>query len=333
MESPWKTAAEESSQLLKALFPWQWFYGLCGMALPPCLIWDQKLSQKVWVLAWFLYLLYVGFLNFLVAELVWESNTILDMFVRDYVLDEVTKILSALQTYDIICVQLAVLWSMVGGRKTLRQIQLLVGQLERDIYAYQFSLEDKCDLFKERCSSFARRLFWQCAVFLIIHSILLGYAKFPLLWFTFSTFKKLWVLLSFHLMHAKCSEYRTILHLLDELISALQYGLRNLKYEIRRHELLGATETTLHEKLRSHQFLLSRYWYLVQLVEDYFSLPMLIFFLYNGLNIIHSINWIYVRTFLHLELDTKHPHRVTYIILLFANIMWNCWLSQICIDK
>ncbi|XP_073835230.1 putative gustatory receptor 98b [Musca autumnalis] len=95
----------------------------------------------------------------------------------------------------------------------------------------------------------------------------------------------------------------------------------------------GATESTLYRKLRTHQFLLSRFWYLVQLIENYFSLPMLILFLYNGINITHIINWIYVKSFRRNEKDTKQPYRFAYITLLFLNLMWTCWLSQIIIDK
>ncbi|XP_061402078.1 putative gustatory receptor 98b [Musca vetustissima] len=329
----------ENSQLLRALMPLQWFYACCGVALPPILIQPpRKNSPKIFaLLIWFLFSLYVTLLNILVSWMVCKSNEILEQVVQLYILDEVTKILTAVQTYDVVAVQLAMLWCIFCKRKTLREIHKIVAELERDICLFEKSLEDKSEEFQKSCYRFRRRLFSRCVVFLILHSFLLGYAKFPLVWYSLSNFGKLLILITFHLMHAKCSEYRIMMQLLDEIITALLFSLMNLKYEIARHQILGSCgaikESKLHEKLRSHQFLVARYWYLIKLVESYFALPMLVLFLYNGINVVHSINWIYVRTFIHMHLDTKHPNRASYIILLFINIMWTCWLSQICIDK
>ncbi|XP_073828383.1 putative gustatory receptor 98b [Musca autumnalis] len=224
----------------------------------------------------------------------------------------------------------------VFGRKRLIRIYATVAQLEEDISAYETHLEDKCDYFGKCCSSFGRRLLFQCGFFLLLHSISMGYVKYPILWDSLSYRDKFLTVITFHLMHAKCSEYRVMIHVLYNLLYALEHSLKNLKFEITRLEIMGsagATESTLYRKLRTHQFLLSRFWYLVQLMENYFSLPMLILFLYIGINTTHAINWMYVKSFTRNDKDTKHPYRFAYITLLFLNMMWTCWLSQIIIDK
>ncbi|XP_073828846.1 putative gustatory receptor 98d [Musca autumnalis] len=339
MFSTVKPSAFEHSQLVKGILPFQWFYGFCGIALPPILLrpkTNSKLQTIYTGLAWCLFGIYVTFLNLLIIWMVWDNNIIVDIVVQRYVLDGVTKILSIAQNYDVICVQLTMVLSIVYGRKRLIRIYATVAQLERDISAYETHLEDKCDYFGKCCSSFGRRLLFQCGLFLLIHSILMGYTKYPMIWDNLSYQDKFLTLITFHLMYAKCSEYRVMMHVLYNLMYALELSLKKLKYEITRHEIMGnagATTSTLYRKLRTHQFLLSRFWYLVQLLENYFSLPMLIIFLYNGINITHIINWIYVKSFRRNEKDTYHPYRVSYIILLFVNMMWTCWLSQNVIDK
>ncbi|XP_061402079.1 putative gustatory receptor 98b [Musca vetustissima] len=335
-----KPSAVEKSQLVRGILTFQWFYALCGIALPPLLLRrnaEGRLQKVVSALTWLFYVLHVLLLNYVVMWMVWDNNLIVDIVVQRYVLDGVTKILSIVQNYDVVCVQLAMALATFFGRKTLMQIHETIAQLEQDIVGYQKSLEDKSDLFKRRCSSFRRRLFLRCGIFFVLHTVLQCYAKFPMIWDNLSGRDKFLTLFSFHLMHSKCSEYRVMMSVLNELISALQDSLINLKYEIARHDLLGncvgAGESTLYRKLRSHQFLLSRFWSLVQLIEAYFSLPMLILFLYNGINITHTINWIYVKSFRRNEKDRKHPYRFAYIILLFLNMLWTCWLSQMCIDK
>lgn len=309
-----KPSVPENSKLVKAILPFQWFYAFCGIALPPILLrnpsnggrFSKLLSASVWIL----YVLHVICLNLLVFWMVWDNNVIVELVVQRYVLDGVTKILSIAQNYDVICVQLAMALSTFVGRKTLQRIHEMVAQLEKDISCYEKSLEDKSAEFEKRCSAFGRRLLLQCGFFFVLHSVVLGYAKFPMIWDNLWYRNKLLTLFSFHLMHGKCSEYRVMMHLLDELIEALQNTLKNLKYEIARHDLLGsegAMESRLYRKLRTHQFLVSRLWYLVQLVEQYFALPMLVLFLYNGINITHIINWIYVKSFRRNEKDTIHP--------------------------
>lgn len=145
---------------------------------------------------------------------------------------------------------------------------------------------------------------------MLVHYSLVNCVMFSIIWESLSLRNKLVSLFCFHLMHMKCSEYRVMLQLVDVFIIALQKSLECLRYEIIRQQNSGRTTTeysTFYKKLKSNQFLLSHIWQLVQDIEDYFSLPILISFLCNGMSITYIMNWVYLKSLARNERDTKMP--------------------------
>ncbi|KAL7731214.1 hypothetical protein ACLKA6_014401 [Drosophila palustris] len=92
-----------------------------------------------------------------------------------------------------------------------------------------------------------------------------------------------------------------------------------------QHDLLQA----LVQAIRKNKNLHARIWKLVGEFEEYFMLPMLMLFLYNGVCILHNVNWAYIQAL--NPKDTCRFWRIGFLLLLVLNLLIPCWISHNCI--
>ncbi|XP_061402080.1 putative gustatory receptor 98b [Musca vetustissima] len=231
-----------------------------------------------------------------------------------------------------------------GGRQRSKRLQKNIAQLEQDFLWYSrdcsqhFGVFAEKDInFKLQVAKFRQRLFFRCGLFWLSHCILLSCVNYPLISDILNLRDRFLTVFSFQLIQAKYAEYCSTILIVKEFVGALQQSLLLLRFEIIRHQPPCPGKVGKHfpfyGKLMANQFLLSRVWFLVQYIEDYFGLPMLILFLYNGVAITHTINWMYVRSFALDDKDSLEGYRFYFILLVFIGMFWACWLTQECTDK
>lgn len=291
----------ETSQLVKATLPYQWIYAFLGLNLPPIL--NQRtegiFQQKD--LLWIFYILYTIVLMGLVLWMVYINNVIVYVIVDHYALDSITSVLSIVQNIAVAFVQLSLQLTTFWERSNLLKIHQYIAQLEQDILCYNrnckesFSMEPR-QSFAQRRFTFRRKLHFRCGLFLIIHCFLLSSVNYPLIADILGERDKILTIFCFQLIQTKYWEYYIIIQIVEEFVSVLQESLLDFRCEIIRYQNLERN-FPFYGKLMANQFLLSRVWCLVQYIEDYFSIPMLILFLYNGVAITHTFNWMYVKSF------------------------------------
>ncbi|KAH8251664.1 hypothetical protein KR038_004310 [Drosophila bunnanda] len=125
----------------------------------------------------------------------------------------------------------------------------------------------------------------------------------------------------------KSLEYCVFVLLIHELVLRLRYTLRQLKMELMdcdRQDMLRA----LSVALKRNQLLVGQVWQVGVELGTYFTLPMIMLFLYNGLTILHVTNWAYINTF--YDDDCCRYDRFGTCILILLNVLFACFLSQRC---
>ncbi|XP_020799838.1 putative gustatory receptor 98b [Drosophila serrata] len=127
----------------------------------------------------------------------------------------------------------------------------------------------------------------------------------------------------------KSLEYCVFVLLIHELVLRLRHTLLQLKMELMdcdRQDMLRA----LSVALKRNQLLIGQVWRVGVELGTYFTLPMIMLFLYNGLTILHVTNWAYINTF--YDDDCCRYDRFGTCILLILNLLLVCFLSQRCTD-
>ncbi|XP_016993489.2 putative gustatory receptor 98b isoform X3 [Drosophila takahashii] len=128
----------------------------------------------------------------------------------------------------------------------------------------------------------------------------------------------------------KCLEYCVFVLMVHELLLRLRHTLLQLQAELEdcnRQDMLQAVCVAL----KRNQLLLGRIWRLEGELCSYFSLPMILLFIFNGLTILHVINWAYINTF--LDNDCCRYDRFCTCSILLINLLMACLLSQRCINS
>ncbi|XP_034488569.1 putative gustatory receptor 98b [Drosophila innubila] len=116
--------------------------------------------------------------------------------------------------------------------------------------------------------------------------------------------------------------------ILLELLLRLRLKLIQIQQELtvcEQHVLLQA----LVQAMRKNKHLLARIWKLVTELEEYFMLPMMLFFLHNGVCILHRVNWVYMQAV--NPNDCCRYSRIGHLLILLFNLLIPCWISHNCI--
>lgn len=307
MENNFERNIIEKSQLLQATFIFQWIFSTMGMNLPPYLNCSKDNWQKKYLRClWLIFATHSIFLILLVVWIVYINNVIVDVVVYNYDLDSITRVLSISVNITVAFVQVIMQSVAFIKQKCLKMMVNRIAQLEQDILQYlreyQWLKNDDINLnFSQRLERFRCYLLCCFGLYSILFSSLLCFVNYHLVADIMEFRDKGLTLLCTTALQMKLVEYCIIIQILNEFIAALQNFLRCLKYEIARSERKPPISLLYHRKLIANQFLLNRIWLLVTNIEEYFAIPMLVLYLYNGMAITHTINWSYVWSFANVE--------------------------------
>ncbi|KNC26959.1 putative gustatory receptor 98b [Lucilia cuprina] len=374
MENNFEKDIIEKSQLLQATYIFQWIFCLIGINLPPLLnCYPKGYSKKVIKFIWCCFVLYTAFLMALVIWIVYVNNLVVDFVVFKNDLDSITSVLSisvniVVAFVQVICQSVAIL-----KHKCFKMILKRIAQLERDILLYfqEYQwLQDNETLinFHHRCEGFRRYISLLFGLYSLVFGILISYMNYHLVASFMNVRDKILTLACTLAIQFKAVEYCIIVQIINEFLTCLQSSLKRLKCDIAKCQEKPFMAAVFHGKLMANQFLMNRVWFLITDIEEYFAVPMLILYLYNGIAITHTINWTYVRSFDYLKNDldcgmyqsetdyilktntrlifslkfyfnnnTNYAKiisdRLYYIILTFVTMLLPCWMTQLCIDK
>ncbi|EDW24055.1 GL23926 [Drosophila persimilis] len=206
-----------------------------------------------------------------------------------------------------------------------------LGHIYEDIADLEMEIDDASQCFggQPGHNSFRYRLATNCGLWLVALVGLMPRFTIEAMGPFVSWPSKILSELVLIMLQLKCLEYCVFVVMVYELVLRLRHTLRQLQVELadcNQRDMLQA----LCVALRRNQQLLGRVWRLVGELEKYFTLPMMFLFLFNGLTILHVVNWAYINQF--NPADCCRYVRLGNCVLLLINPLVACYLSQRCVN-
>ncbi|XP_037826283.1 putative gustatory receptor 98b [Lucilia sericata] len=244
----------------------------------------------------------------LVLWIVYINNLVVDFVVFKNDLDSITSVLSISVNIVVAFVQVISQTIAILKHKCLKMISKRIAQLERDILLYfqEYQwLQDNDTLinFHHRCERFCRYIGLRFGLYSLVFGVLISFMNYHLVASVMNVRDKVLTILCTLAIQLKAVEYCIIVQIINEFLTCLQGSLKRLKWEIAKCQEKPFMAAVFHGKLMANQILTNRVWFLITDIEEYFAIPMLILYLYNGIAITHTINWTYVRSFDYLTSD------------------------------
>ncbi|XP_061392666.1 putative gustatory receptor 98c [Musca vetustissima] len=126
-------------------------------------------------------------------------------------------------------------------------------------------------------------------------------------------------------LQMKCVEYMIYLQIIYDIIHRIHLNLENIP-----KDTIGCW--SIVQRLIKCQQQLNKTWFLVERLDRYFAAPIFLLFLHNGLCIVYTVNWAYLRIIYEPKYTTQ-TLRYSYIFILFLNIFLVCYFAEKCVDK
>ncbi|XP_053946437.1 putative gustatory receptor 98b [Anastrepha ludens] len=310
------------SALVVAAMPYLWIFSLFAVIIPPYFTLRSTLRPS------WLYLLHLIFVLYLLVQLVascWiayiNSVAISKSAIRDS-LDSITFVLNTgICTVQLI-VQITVYIQALTGSHLLRNIFINVVHLEGDIRQHctaGWSLQ-----------SIRWRLCLRTGLWLMVICTIAPYLNYALSNYQLTPVERAITVFFTTFVQIKSVEYCVNVQLVQELLRLVQQQLVHLRRELVRCERLES-RSILYAELHTNQQLLARVWDLLNRVERYFCIPMLVLFFLNGFSVTQTIHWAYI----NFERDNLNLRlcRIIYTVMLIVTLFIPCYLSQCCIDE
>ncbi|EDV43891.1 uncharacterized protein Dana_GF16291 [Drosophila ananassae] len=254
----------------------------------------------------------------------YENILSINLEVVEYNLEDFTKVMGNIQKALLSVVALCNHLNMLFNYRRLGGIYEEIANLETEI-------EDASQYFggQKHRTSFRMRLNIKIGLGLVVIMVVLPRCTYesmgPFLTSTNKTVTEFILVMQ----QFKALEYCVFVMLVHELLLLLRHTLQQLQLELvdcQDRDMLQA----LCVALKRNQRLVGQIWRLVNELGSYFSLPMIMLFLYNCVTILHMINWAYINTF--IENDCCEFERFWVCLLLLLNLLYTCYLSQRCTD-
>ncbi|KAH8280121.1 hypothetical protein KR018_008426 [Drosophila ironensis] len=207
-----------------------------------------------------------------------------------------------------------------------------LGRIYKEISDLETAIEDYSQCFgsQSRRHSFRLRMALGVGVWLVCVVALLPRLTFESLGPFMNRSNKILTEFILVMQQLKALEYCVFVMLLHELVLRLRHTLWQLQLEMVDHLQHRDMLQALCVALKRNQLLVGRVWRLEGEVSSYFCLPMILLFLYNGVTILHLINWAFINTF--IADNCCKFERFGTCLLFLANLLVTCFLSQLCID-
>lgn len=275
------------STLITIIGPYLWTLSLFAVVMPPYYILRKVATYRHWML----YIIRTVFVLYMLVQFiisVWVAyiyNMLLSSFLMRNSLDIMTCVLSIGINVVQLIVQITVYVQTLTRHRLLRDILEDIVQLELDVRKHlttTYSL-----------GSFRWRLGLRVGIWLMVVSTFVPYLSYKLYTKSFHPIKRGIIVFFGILIHFKGVEYCVSVQLIQELLHLVQQQLVHLRRELVRCERVEQ-RWSLYDDLQTNQKLLTRVWNLVNQVERYFLIPMVMLFFMNGFAIIQTIHWAYI---------------------------------------
>ncbi|XP_039966551.1 putative gustatory receptor 98b [Bactrocera neohumeralis] len=312
------------STLIAVIAPYLWTFSLFAVVMPPYYILRAVPTNRHWIL----YIIRIVFVLYMLAQFVisfWVTytyNVLLSGFLMRNSLDIMTCVLSIGINIVQLVVQITVYVQALTKHNLLRDVLNDIVQLESDIRKH---LRTDFPL-----ASFRWRLGLRVGIWFVVVSTFVPYLSYMLYTQYFNPIKRGIIVFFGTIIHFKGVEYCISVQTIQELLQLVQQQLVHLRRELVRCERVEL-RFSLYDDLQTNQKLLARVWNLLNQIERYFFIPMLMLFFINGFAIIQAIHWAYInfeRDNLNLRL-----YRIIYTVMIILALLIPCYLSQCCIDE
>ena len=270
--------------LLKNLKVYQWFFAIYGLNLPPFLIYRKKKDLKYYGF----YLLYLLYNMLLIILVIWSMNGHIVLVIVSSVrnsFDRMTTLSAHCQNVLIVIMQIQMIFKVWFASQNLENILKTIENIETK------------SPFHVTEQQFARRLLSRTGLCLIILSFLIFYLNFQLIAMDMALGLRLGNILFLISVQMKSLEYTIYMNVIYEFLEYLLKNLKSLKERIDKEPLKRIYHLEYHyvKSLKQNQLLLLEICLLVDKLEQYFACPILTLFFFNGISVLCTVNWGYVR--------------------------------------
>ncbi|XP_037718316.1 putative gustatory receptor 98b [Drosophila subpulchrella] len=313
----------KKSRLLATAYPYLQIFSAFSLTPPPQNIGNTSHKR----LRWYLMAGFVCYAAGIIVLVLFVSHlniVAIDKEVLDYKVADFTRVMGNIQKSLYSVVAIANQLNMLFNYRRLGGIYEDIANLEKDI-----DEASQCFGGQRQGYSFRFRLVYSVGVWLVLLMALTP--RFTLMAMGPYVSWPCKILTEFIMImqQLKSLEYCVFVLIIHELVLRLRHTILQLQVELEdcdREDMLQA----ICVALKRNQLLIGRIWRLEGEVGAYFTLSMTLLFLYNGLTILHMVNWAYINTF--LDNDCCRYDRFFIISMLLLNLLVPCLQSQLCIN-
>ncbi|EDV53405.1 putative gustatory receptor 98c [Drosophila erecta] len=310
------------SRLLTTARPYLQVLSIFGLT-PPAEFFTRTLHKRrriFWIAGYSIYLIAILLIVFYEC---YANMVALQRGIHHYQVEDFSKVMGSTQKILIVamatCNQLNILLNC--GRLELLYNEILDLDLRIDSASKGFCGQRHWWSFRLRLALSVG--LWMVVVIGVIPRLTLGRTGPRLHWANQVLTQVILIMLQL-----KGPEYCLFVLLVYELILRSRLVLEQLKADLEDFDC-GARIQELCVTLKRNQLLMGRIWSLVAEIGTYFRLSMTLLFLYNGLTILHIVNWAIIRSI--DPNDCCQFHRLGSITILSINLLLACFYSECCV--
>ncbi|XP_016967109.1 putative gustatory receptor 98b [Drosophila biarmipes] len=313
----------KDSRLLATALPYLQIFTVLALTLPP----QSFVSTTRGRLRWYLmggYVCYAASIVVLVLVVSYLNIVAINEEVLDYNAGDFTRVIGNIQKALYSLMAIANQLNLLVNYRRLGGIYEEIASLEREI-----DQASQCFGGQRQRHSFRFRLAVSVGLWMVLLVGLMPRLTLLAMGPYVSWPSKVLTEFVMIMQQLKGLEYCVFVLVLHELVLRLRHTLLQLQEELEdchQQDMLQAVCVAL----KRNQLLMGRIWRLEGELASYFSLPMILLFIFNGLTIVHVVNWAYIDAF--LDTDCSGLDRFCTCFMLLMNLLIACLLSQRCIN-
>ncbi|XP_017041591.1 putative gustatory receptor 98d [Drosophila ficusphila] len=310
------------SRLLTSARPYLQVLSVFGLTPPP-LIFDRTLSSK---LKCYLITGYACFSFVIILIVIYECYAnigALQLHIKQFHAEDFSKVMGKIQKILVVVMAMGNQLNMLLNFRRLKIIYEDIADLELDIEEVSAGFTEK-----RKWLSFRYRLAICIGLWMVLlvdlapRLIVVGLAPF------LTSTNRFLTEIILLMLQLKSLEYCIFVFLIYEMILRVRHILLQILSEVKACNC----NTRIQElcvTLKQNQLLVGRIWKLVGEIGIYFTLSMTLLFLYNGLTILHFVNWSIIKSI--NPKDCCQYGRIGASLLLSTNIFLACFYSERCV--
>ncbi|XP_017041590.1 putative gustatory receptor 98d [Drosophila ficusphila] len=243
--------------------------------------------------------------------------------VHDFHTEDFTKVMGSTQKVLVVAMAICNQFNMLLNFRRLKLIYTEIADLEHET---NNASRDFCG--QRHWLSFRFRLALSVGLWVVF--IVGGIPRFSLVGLGpyLHWINKVFTEIVLVMIQLKGTEYCVFVLVIYELVLRMSHILQQIQAEFENCNCRGRIQE-LCVALKRNQLVVARIWNLVGEIGTYFTLSMMLLSLYNGLTILHVVNWALIKTV--DPNDCCQYMRLGFTILLAMNILFACFYSELCI--